>query len=316
MDIEANLRSYLDGNSTSDRRMADERYASFDYCFNYFQSFREAKNISLLASPANVQLSCLQLGFYLASWGMYRGSADLLQKSARCLVPVVEVIADSEKLRVEGDKTPWDVDADCYTETNILLLLLVAETIRDALPSASDTLVTKTMLGVFGNVPAFDDNFTYGCKAAQICATFGKKSLKEIGGLYRRNAAVLDRYRVPTLDFVTGQQTGRVYTRAKVIDMALFMEGLNRETYAAQKERIGRIAAGLSKQVEFESNMTGDLANMSVINFRAADPGKPFVATLSSGDLRVSELAHKSDSWLRRLILKLAPERCSESGAR
>lgn len=229
VDIDANLRSYLDGNSTSDGRMANDRYASFDYCFNYFQSFRDSKNIPLLASPANMQLSCLQLGFYLASWGMYRASTELLQRSARYLIPVIKVIANSEELRVENGKTPWDVDVNCYTEINILLLLLTAEKIRVVLPDATDTLVTKIMLGVFGNVPAFDDNFKYGCKVARIRATLGEKSLKEIGGFYRRNAASIDRYQVPTLDFLTGQQTGRTYTRAKVIDMALFIEGFNRE---------------------------------------------------------------------------------------
>lgn len=228
MDIEANLRSYLDGNSTSAARMADERYASFDYCFNYFQSFRDAKNISLLASPANLQLSCLQLGFYLASWGMYRGSAELLQKSARYLVPVVEVIASADGLVLTTGETPWDIDLDSYTETNIKLLALTAAKIRDARLGMSDTLVTKIMLGVFGNVPAFDDNFKYGCKVARICATFGERSLKQIGRFYRQNTALIDRYRVPTLDFGTGRPTARYYSRAKVMDMAFFMEGVNR----------------------------------------------------------------------------------------
>ena len=306
MDIEANLLSYLDGSATSDGRMADERYASFDYCFNYFQSFRDTRNIPQLASLQNMQLSCLQLGFYLASWGMYRGSAELLQKSARYLVPVVEFIASTDCLILASGETPWDIDLDCYTETNIELLLLTAARIRYARPGMSDTLITKIMLGVFGNVPAFDDNFRYGCKVAKICATFGKKSLKEIGGFYRRNAAVIDKYRVPSLDFVTGQQTGRAYTCAKVMDMAFFMEGLNRKTYAGQKDRIERIATDMGKHVEFDSNVTSDLADMSVINFRAADAGKPFLATLSSGDLRISKLADESDSWLRRLILSLA----------
>lgn len=228
MDIEANLRSYLDGNSTSDRRLANDRYASFDYCFNYFQSFRDDKNIPVLASSDNMQRSCLELGFYLASWGMYRGSADLHKKSARYLTPVIEVIANSEKaLRVEGT-TPWDVDVDCYTEINIRLLLVTADEIRAVLPGASDILVTKIMLGVFGNVPAFDEYFKFGCKTPKICATFGEKSLKQIGGFYRKNAAIIDKYRVPTLDFLSGQPTGRTYTQAKVIDMVLFMEGVNR----------------------------------------------------------------------------------------
>ena len=228
VDIEANLRSYLDGNSTSAARMGDERYASFDYCFNYFQSFRDARNISLLACPTNLQLSCLQLGFYLASWGMYRGSAELLQKSARYLVPVVEVIASTDRLVLTTGETPWDIDLDSYTETNIKLLALTAAKIRNARLGMSDTLVTKIMLGVFGSVPAFDDNFRYGCKIAGICATFGERSLKQIGRFYRQNATLIERYRVPTLDFGTGRPTARYYSRAKVVDMAFFMEGVNR----------------------------------------------------------------------------------------
>lgn len=92
----------------------------------------------------------------------------------------------------------------------------------------SDTLVTKIMLGVFGNIPAFDSNFTYGCRVAGISATFGEKSLEQISRFYRQNADVIEKYRVPTLDFITGEQTSRRYTRAKVIDMAFFMEGVNR----------------------------------------------------------------------------------------
>jgi hypothetical protein len=36
---------------------------------------------------------------------------------------------------------------------------------------------------------------------------------------------VIDRYRVPTLDFDSGMDTARRYTRAKVIDMVFFVEG-------------------------------------------------------------------------------------------
>ena len=60
-----------------------ERYASFDYCFNYFQEKYKNGEKEKIADSKNVQLSCLQLGFYLASWGMYRGSTFLLQKSVK-----------------------------------------------------------------------------------------------------------------------------------------------------------------------------------------------------------------------------------------
>jgi hypothetical protein len=213
VDIEANLQRYLDGGI-----QPDERYASFDYCFNYFQSFRESGRISELASPEFMQSSCLQLGFYLASWGMLRGSAELLQKSARYLTPTIKVIAQT-------DKSVWEIDAHIYTDANVRLLMKLAAAIESALPAASQTLQTKIMLGVFGCVPAFDTNFKKGCKAANITQTFGPNALKQIGFFYADNAALLDSYRVRTIDFVAGESTARIYTRAKAIDMAFFSEG-------------------------------------------------------------------------------------------
>lgn len=209
MDLDTNLQRYLGG------RKPNERYASFDYCFNYFQSFREAGDISALASPANIQVSCLQLGFYLASWGMLRGSAELLQKSARSLIPVIKVVAQIET-------SLWELDVECYTESNIQRLLELASTVRQAQPKMSDILVTKIMLGVFGSVPAFDTNFKRGFGVA----TFGPKAMKKIGEFFQEHADVINAHRVPTLDFISGGHTQRTYTRAKVIDMAFFIEGL------------------------------------------------------------------------------------------
>lgn len=215
VDLDANLRRYLDGASATGGRRPDARYTSFDYCFNYFQSFRESGNLGGLASPENIQISCLQLGFYLASWGMLRGSAELLQKSARHFVPVIEAIAST-------DPFVWEIDADRYTESNIEALLALARTLRQASGGMSDILVTKIMLGVFGSVPAFDTNFRHGFGVS----TFGAKALRKVGVFYANNAELLDRYRVRTLDFVTGEPTERLYARAKVIDMAFFIEGM------------------------------------------------------------------------------------------
>ena len=216
MNLDESITKYLDGAVGSDGRKPDARYSSFDYCFNYFQSFREAGNVGALAEPENIELSCLHLGFYLASWGMLRGSAELLQKSARHLIPVVELIAGA-------DTTLWEIDAHCYTEPNIRRLLESGRTFRQAHPGMSDILVTKIMLGVFGNVPAFDTNFRKGFKVA----TFGPKALRKISSFYEENYLVIDRYRTSTLDFVSGQPTSRKYTRAKVIDMAFFIEGMS-----------------------------------------------------------------------------------------
>ena len=150
MDIEANLRSYLKGQEPTGR------YASFDYCFNYFQSHREDHSAGALVDGSNMEISCLQLGFDLASWGMLRGSSKLLQRSVKHLVPVVEVIVDTPP-------EVWGVDVDGYTDADCELLLETRDRLRSAFPEgASNTLVTKIMLGVFGSVPAFDTFFKKG----------------------------------------------------------------------------------------------------------------------------------------------------------
>jgi hypothetical protein len=148
VDIEANIRCFM-----GDRK-ADQRYASFDYCFNYFQSFLERDRTIDIAAAENMLLSCLHLGFYLASWGMFRSSSDLPSRSLKQFEPVVRLIA----------RTPddiWRLDAHRYPETACDKLVSTAGDIQEALrhpdggwPTA--TLATKVMLGVFGNVPAFD----------------------------------------------------------------------------------------------------------------------------------------------------------------
>lgn len=150
MNIKTNLRKYLDG------RQPFARYSSFDYCFNYFQAYREAGTIRKISSPTNLELSCLQLSFYLASWGMLRASSVLLQKSVRHYIPVISAIASISPKQ-------WEIDADCYTESNIAVLTDIASQLRATLPDgASDILVTKIMLGVFGSVPALDNYFCSG----------------------------------------------------------------------------------------------------------------------------------------------------------
>lgn len=218
VDIDAAVTAYLGG------RLDTARYASFDYCFNYFRSFRDAGDTAALADPDHLQTSCLQLGFYLASWGMFRGKADLRNHSAKRLAPVVDTI-------VAAPDAIWDVDVHDYSPDVQTLVFDVARTLRHTLPGGqSQTLVTKTMLGVFGCVPAFDRFFRVGFGAS----TFGPKALAAIEAYYRANAESLDRYRVPTLDFATGAPTGKTYTGAKVIDMVFFTAGLRRGATAVE----------------------------------------------------------------------------------
>ena len=158
MDIEANLAKFIGD------RTPDARYTSFDYCFNYFQSFREQDRAAEMATSENMQLSCLHLGFYLASWGMFRGSSTLLLKSVKHYEPVVEVVA-------AAPPSIWKIDVDCYSDEVWKAIQRLDHQIRSAFHhpnGVSDILVTKVLLGVFGNVPAFDTFFKAGFRRGNI----------------------------------------------------------------------------------------------------------------------------------------------------
>ena len=53
------------------------RYRSWGHCYRYFARRRRIR------SAQGIDHGALQLGFYLASWGMYRGSSFLLWKDYR-----------------------------------------------------------------------------------------------------------------------------------------------------------------------------------------------------------------------------------------
>ena len=65
------------------------RSRSWEHCYRVFRDARTAP------SPDYDYLS-LHLAFYLASWGMYRGSSFLLQKDYKVLLPIVEKVLKPE----------------------------------------------------------------------------------------------------------------------------------------------------------------------------------------------------------------------------
>lgn len=208
-------------------RKANHRYTSYDYCYNYFHSFESKKDI---ASDENIEKSCLVLGFYLASWGMFRGSSAILQKSIIILRPVIRWIASEKAMPM------WNIDVGNYGESdNIRKLLRAFDTLKGKLNLTQEnkrTLVTKIMLGVFGNTPAFDSYFTksFGKHFGERCkfGRFNEDSLECIREFYEDNKAIIDRLQKNkyTLDFQTGKKTNNQYTIAKIIDMVGFGQSL------------------------------------------------------------------------------------------
>lgn len=196
-----------------------DRYTSFDYCYNYFLETVDLK--------ADIEKSCLVLGFYLASWGMFRGSSFLLKSSVKHFEKTIDYIASC-------DSDLWKIDVDSYTQQNIQKIIDVYDELKHILikdKKTDLTLVTKTLLGVFGFVPAFDNYFTRGfrkifdgqCGFRRVNTT----SLTSLRNFYEANQKVIDRLsrQTFTTDFATEQKTHINYPKAKIIDMYGFKAG-------------------------------------------------------------------------------------------
>jgi len=226
VDVRANIEEFLGGTAG---RVADPNSAaaSFDYCYNYFQDFKDRRKLEELADGDHVQQSCLQLGFYLASWGMLRASTQLFRRSIHHYVPLIEALP-------QFDPRVWDVDLETYSPDVAELLLTTSSEIRRLLTgNVSDILTTKIMLGVFGNVPAFDTYFSAAFgrwrtvrEGRRRGGGFSRKSLLSVRDFYEEYSQVLSSTRVYTLDFESGEPTSRQYPAAKLVDMVLFTQGL------------------------------------------------------------------------------------------
>ncbi len=214
-DINDTVAAFQEVNNPTDR------YASFDYCYYYFL---KSSPESLLS---DMEKSCLVIGFYLASWGMLRGSSFLLNKSVKYYEPLIKYISTL-------DKEIWNIDVDDYTEENINKICRSYKDIQAIIIDNGNshlTLVTKILLGVFGFVPAFDNYFsnTFRGMFKDECRfrSLNSKSLKCIHRFYEHNKVDIDRLSSQTFvtDFSNGQKTNINYTKSKIIDMYGFIRG-------------------------------------------------------------------------------------------
>ncbi len=79
------------------------------------------------------------------------------------------------------------------------------------------------MLGVFGNIPAFDRNFKKGFGFSKI----NFNNLTKINNFYLSNKQLIDNYKnkIKTLSFSNNEKNFN-YPIAKIIDMIGFIEGI------------------------------------------------------------------------------------------
>lgn len=214
MTISPHVESFLDS------RKYKDRYSSFDFCYSYFYKFYKDNCIADIANHKNLEHSCLHIWFYLASWWMMRWSSFLLQNSLGLLK---DIIIEISKL----DSHIWNIDVNNYTDENIDEILRIYNLIKDIFRKnwyePTETLITKIMLWVFWNIPAFDRYFRKWMNIHSV----NKTNLKKIYNFYIEHKDEINSFQVQCYDFLTEDNNSIYYTKAKIIDMYWFNKWYN-----------------------------------------------------------------------------------------
>ena len=203
-----------------------ERPQSWDFCYNHFRDLERV--------TADRQASAMQLGYYLASWGMLRGSGYLFKKTnARHYLGVLALVE-------EYDEEVRNITPEQFGEIQVqrLLVSLYNDLAAQLLPEGGRriTLVTKTLMGIWGVFPSLDSYFVNTFKKLAKSAEepnffsrFTANTIEFVGEFYAEHREEFDNlaagYR--TVDFHTGEASDHPYPVAKVIDIYGFNTAFN-----------------------------------------------------------------------------------------
>lgn len=176
--IEEAVKEFYEKEKGEDGEYCFTRYKSWTRCHDYFLSIKGKKLNDDEKSRAQ-----LELGYYLASWGMYRGSSFLLQYDCSIFKKIIPIILD------KAYDDLWDLSLEKIKDKPESIKESLVE-IRDKINAElikyrdyynqnknklhddekndeqdkhiSQTLVTKILLGTLCCIPAYD---TYFCRA-------------------------------------------------------------------------------------------------------------------------------------------------------
>ena len=215
--IKSSTEFYNDLNSDE-----NGRYRSWEHCYSNFIKARGRDDV-------DYDYLSLQLAFYLASWGMLRGSSFLMQRNPAYLTELVKWI-------YEQPQATWLIDVEDYPNKKKEVLSLYTQVKSHLIGEKNHqavTLVTKVLLGVFAIIPAYDRFFkdTFSEIAGEKCgfSTPNETSLNIIAQFYQENREEIDALSKShsILDF-DGKPTNYRYSKAKIIDMYGFQVGRNK----------------------------------------------------------------------------------------
>lgn len=193
------------------------RYLSWKHCY---KAFGENRNKT---DDLTADYLALHLAFYLASWGMYRGSSFLLQKDYKVHIPIVHIVQE------EKYNSLYAISAnDLCKDENLILLDEVSNRIKEAyakeLPSkegvvnnATETLITKILLGTLGCVPAYDRYYVEAVKKYNVSSgQYNSASVRKVAQYYLNNEKKLEKLRNEI------SKNGTEYPPMKLMDMCFW----------------------------------------------------------------------------------------------
>ena len=133
----------------------NDRYLSWEHCYLFFKKELYKSDTK---TDKDYDLAALNLAFYLASWGMYRGSSFLLQYDYKIHTNLIKELFENKEL---VDKLYGDINEIAW-ENIESAKNIIKEGFEKNTPS--DTLITKILMGIFACTPAFDRFFIDGLK--------------------------------------------------------------------------------------------------------------------------------------------------------
>ncbi len=197
------------------------RGKSWEHCYVFFRQYRKFRNDDKLSDYA-----ALHLGFFLASWGMLRGSSFLLQQDYKFFIPIVRILIQPKYDRL------WDIDwsQPDEKEENIGLLFHLKDCLKKKIKEntltqkePTDLLIMKIIMATMGCVPAYDRYFKDGLKkiGKGKFSNFNKGSFKNLLDFSKEDTELKKVYKEKC--FIKGSDIK--YPPMKLLDLYFWLLG-------------------------------------------------------------------------------------------
>lgn len=217
MEITPIIEKYLTCITTDE----NHRYKSWDNCYQAF------------IAPGQSEFQSLELAFYLASWGMYRGSSGLLQKNHLIHKGAVDILFSKENQKLKCDQN-HEISRDTIEEILALKnklftyysnIKFTKGAVEPKPISPTDTLLSKIMLGTLGCIPAYDRYFIDGLKEMKMShKDFTALSLAELFVFIDKNIIEIE-----NAQKLIKEQTNNHYPKMKILDMYFWQIGFDKK---------------------------------------------------------------------------------------